>query len=76
MLGGGKLWESIAIFFSLREKVEHVAWSIKDQQSKIERLNERVIRLETLLELNLARQGVRVLNPRHVQLDSWSDNTE
>lgn len=41
----------------MNDKVEPMAGTMKTQQDKIENLTERVIRLETALEIALSRQG-------------------
>ena len=46
------------------DKVERLAGTVKDQQIKIENLTERVIRLETALEIGLAAQKKKQLKNR------------
>lgn len=48
-----KMWEAITRVIRMDDKVERLAGTVKDQQLKIEKLTERVIRLETVLELAL-----------------------
>jgi hypothetical protein len=43
----------------MNDKVERIATTMKTQQEKIERLTERVIRLETALEIALTGQVVK-----------------
>jgi len=50
-----KMWDAITTVIKMNDKVERVAATIKAQQEKIENLTERVIRLETALEIALAR---------------------
>jgi len=44
--------------------VEQLAGTVKDQQSRIEGLTERVIRLETALEIALASRGAKQLDQK------------
>jgi phage-related minor tail protein len=50
-----KMWDAITTVIRMNDKVERLAGTIKTQQEKIENLTERVIRLETALEIALAR---------------------
>jgi len=50
-----KMWDAITTVIKMNDKVERMADTIKLQQQKIELLTERVIRLETVLEIGLAR---------------------
>ncbi|MGF1645151.1 MAG: hypothetical protein ACFCUJ_16055 [Thiotrichales bacterium] len=50
-----KTWDAITTVIKMNDKVERMAGSIKSQQVTIENLTERVIRLETALEIALAR---------------------
>jgi len=49
-----KMWEAITRVIKMDDKVERLASTVKTQQTKIENLTERVIRLETALEIVLA----------------------
>ena len=49
-----KMWEGITRVIKMDDKVERLASTVKTQQTKIEDLTERVIRLETALEIALA----------------------
>ena len=49
-----KMWEVITRLIKMDDKVERLASTVKTQQTKIEDLTERVIRLETALEIALA----------------------
>lgn len=40
----------------MNDKVERMSEALKSQQDKIENLTERIIRLETVLELGLSRR--------------------
>ena len=55
-----KMWEGISRVIRMDAKVESLASTVKDQQSRIEDLTGRVIRLETALEIALS---VRVDKP-------------
>jgi len=52
-----KTWDAITTVTKMNGKVERMAAMIVTQQQKIETLTERVIRLETALEIGLARGG-------------------
>jgi len=52
-----KMWDAITTVIKMNDKVERMAEAMKAQQLKIEGLTERVIRLETALEIGPARQG-------------------
>ena len=52
-----KMWDAITTVIKMNDKVERMAATIITQQLKIESLTERVIRLETALEIGLARGG-------------------
>lgn len=49
-----KMWDAITTVIKMNDKVERLAGTVKHQQDKIENLTERVIRLETFLEMALA----------------------
>jgi hypothetical protein len=46
-----KMWDALTKVIRMDDKVERLAGTVKDQQIKIENLTERVIRLETALEI-------------------------
>jgi hypothetical protein len=50
-----KMWDGITTVIKMNDKVERMAATIKAQQQKIEGLTERVIRLETALEIGLSQ---------------------
>lgn len=50
-----KMWDAITTVIRMNDKVERLAAAVSAQQQKIELLTERVIRLETALEIGLAR---------------------
>ena len=52
-----KMWDAVTTVIKMNDKVERMAASMKTQQEKIENLTERVIRLETALEIGLAQAG-------------------
>ena len=53
-----KMWDAITTVIKMNDKVERMAGTMKGQQEKIENLTERVIRLETALEIALSRSLV------------------
>lgn len=55
-----KMWEGITRVIRMDDKVERLAEAVKTQQVRIENLTERVIRLETALEIALAAKGIKV----------------
>lgn len=55
-----KMWDAITTVIKMNDKVERMAATMKTQQEKIENLTERVIRLETALEIALSRPKGRV----------------
>jgi len=60
-----KMWEGISRVIRMDAKVESLAATVKDQQSRIEDLTGRIIRLETALEIALS---VRVEKPRRKRI--------
>ena len=62
-----KMWDAITTVIKMNDKVERVAAAMKAQQEKIENLTERVIRLETALEIALARSSVARSTTRLVE---------
>jgi len=61
-----KMWDAVARVIRMDDKVERLAGTVKEQQIRIEGLTERVIRLETALEIALAGQGMKQL-PRQIE---------
>jgi len=55
-----KLWDTLTTVIKMNDKVERMAETIKGQQTRIEDLTLRVVRLETALEIALAARGVKV----------------
>ena len=62
-----KMWDAITTVIKMNDKVERMAGTMKVQQEKIENLTERVIRLETMLEIALAQQGLRTIKPAQLE---------
>ena len=52
-----KMWDAVTTVIKMNDKVERMAATMVTQQQKIESLTERVIRLETALEIALSRGG-------------------
>jgi galactokinase len=52
-----KMWDGITTVIRMNDKIERMAETMINQQRKIEQLNERVIRLETALEIALSQGG-------------------
>ncbi len=53
-----RAWSAFTSMIKLEDKVTRQSEALKSQQTKIENLTERIIRLETALEIGLATQGV------------------
>ena len=53
-----RIWGALTAMIKLEDKVARQSEAMKSQQSKIENLTERIIRLETALEIGLATQGL------------------
>ena len=58
-----KMWDALTTVIKMNDKVERMAATIVSQQQKIESLTERIIRLETALEIGLSQGGAR--KPSH-----------
>ncbi len=54
-----RMWDAITTVIRMNDKIERMAATVKGQQDRIENLTERVIRLETALELALSARGAR-----------------
>jgi hypothetical protein len=63
-----KMWNALTTVIRMNDKVERMAGVIKDQQGRIENLTERVIRLETALEIALATKGLMPPGGKHAQI--------
>lgn len=50
-----KLWDTLTAVIKMDDKVERMAETMKNQQARIEDLTLRVVRLETALEIALAK---------------------
>ncbi len=59
-----KMWEGISRVIRMDAKVESLAGTVKDQQSRIEDLTGRIIRLETALEIALSVRVDKVKRKR------------
>lgn len=46
-----KMWDALTTVIKMNDNIERMAGTMKGQQEKIEILTERVIRLETALEI-------------------------
>ena len=54
-----KIWDTLTTVIKMNDKVENISQTIKTQQTRIEDLTMRVVRLETALEIAMASQGVK-----------------
>ncbi len=54
-----KVWGALASMIKLEDKVKSQSEAMKSQQTKIENLTERVIRLETQLEMLMRAAEVK-----------------
>jgi hypothetical protein len=61
-----KMWDALTTVIKMNDKVERMATTITVQQQKIESLTERVIRLETALEIGLAQATGANKPPRRI----------
>ena len=52
-----RMWGALMSMIKLEDKVTRQSEALKAQQAKIENLTERIIRLETALEIGLATQA-------------------
>ena len=46
-----KVWDALTTVIKMNDKIVLLAGTVKEQQCKIESLNERVIRLEATIDL-------------------------
>lgn len=53
------LWEALGNVIKMNDKIERMAGTIKEQQTRIEDLTMRIVRLETVIEIAVANQGSR-----------------
>lgn len=61
------MWDAITTVIRMNDQVERMAATMKTQQDKIEGLTERIIRLETALEIALASRSVKKPVARRVE---------
>ncbi|MGE8366660.1 hypothetical protein [Cupriavidus sp.] len=54
-----KAWDALTTAIKMNDKVVALAGTVKEQQARIEGLTERVIRLETTLDLLLRANEVK-----------------
>ncbi|KDB07407.1 hypothetical protein LIG30_3316 [Burkholderia sp. lig30] len=59
-----KVWDALTTVIKMNDKVVSLAGTVKEQQTKIESLTERVIRLEATLELLMRAGGDTKKLPR------------
>jgi len=52
-----KVWDALTTVIKMNDKVVSLAGTVKEQQQKIEGLTERVIRLETAIEIMMRSGG-------------------
>ncbi|WP_253907277.1 hypothetical protein [Herbaspirillum rubrisubalbicans] len=57
-----RLWSALATIIKLEDKVSRQSEALRQHQARIENLTERVIRLETLLELIVRTNDFKRLN--------------
>ncbi len=58
-----RVWGALVSVIKLEDKVSQQSAAMKSQQAKIENLTERVIRLETMLEIALSVRGTALPPP-------------
>ena len=63
-----RIWGALTSMIKLEDKVSSQNAAIKSQQAKIENLTERVIRLETMLEIALSVRGISAPSPPMLHL--------
>jgi len=61
MLATERFWSALTSMVKLQDKVTRHNDVIRDQQAKIESLTERMIKVETILELLMRAGDVRTL---------------
>lgn len=62
---GDKFWDALATVIRMNDRIVAMAEQMKSQQRRIEDLTERVVRLETALEIALTGRGAKT-PPRRV----------
>ena len=60
-----KMWDGITTVIKMNDKVERLSATVKSQQDRIIDLSERLIRLETLIEIGLSGKTVTVKRLEH-----------
>lgn len=55
-----KMWDGITTVIKMNDRVERLSATVKSQQDRIIDLTERLIRLETLIEIGLSGKTVTV----------------
>lgn len=60
-----KMWDALTTVIKMNDKVERLAGVVKAQQDKIENLTERVIRLETAIEIALTGKPATARRVEH-----------
>ena len=55
----GRIWSALATVIKLEDKVIRQSEALRQQQIRIEKLNERMIKMETLLEVVLDESEVK-----------------
>lgn len=58
-----RIWGALVSIIKLEDKVTQQTAAMKSQQAKIENLTERVIRLETMLEIALSVRAAALPAP-------------
>ncbi len=61
---GEKVWDALAAVIKMNEKIEALGRNSALMGAKLENLAERVIRLETALEIGIATGSRRLSGPR------------
>jgi hypothetical protein len=64
-----RMWDAITTVIKMNDKIERMADTIKSQQERIENLTGRLIRLETALEIGLARADVTTARATKRRID-------
>lgn len=59
-----KMWDALTTVIKMNDRVERLAETVKSQQERIENLTARVVRLETALEIALARPAEKRAKPQ------------
>ena len=59
-----RVWAALTAMVKLEDRVSRRSEALKFQQAKIEQLTERVIRLETQLEMLVAAAAIKRLKER------------